>query len=242
MTVENTAIDPGRHLGDVMSRVARQLQEEHGDVEGTLQAITAAAVATVPGAQECGISYVIGRREVEPRASTGDLPRELDALQQRLRQGPCLDAIWEHRIVRVDDLPADQRWPRFAERAGARGIRSMLCFQLFVAADQLGAMNLYSRAVGAFDDESQEIGQVFAGHAAIALAGAEHEEHLRAGMNSRDLIGQAKGILMERYRLTAEQAFGALARVSQEQNRRLVEIARELAETGALPVREDRTG
>jgi hypothetical protein len=88
---------------------------------------------------------------------------------------------------------------------------------------------------GAFDDEGQEIGQMLAGHAAVALAGAEHEEHLRAGMNSRDVIGQAKGILMERYRLTAHQAFGVLARVSQEKNRKLVDIARELADTGAMP-------
>ena len=223
-----------------MSRVARQLQADHGDVESTLQAITAAAVVTVPGADECGISYVFGRRKVEPRASTGELPRHLDAVQQELGQGPCLDAVWETRVVRVDDIGTDARWPAFAVQAAEQGIGSMLCFQLFVVGNQLGAMNLYSRHSNAFDDASVDTGRIFAGHAAVALAGAEHEEHLRAGLNSRDLIGQAKGILMERFRLTALQAFDALSRVSQETNRKLVDIAAELTETGALPAREQR--
>src|SRR4051794_29985519 len=100
MTEDAATTGASRRLGDVMSRIARELQGEHGDVEATLQAITAAAVATVPGADECSVSYVIGRRKVEPRASTGELPRYLDALQQQLGQGPCLDAIWENRIVR----------------------------------------------------------------------------------------------------------------------------------------------
>jgi len=226
-----------QRLGDSMSRVARELQEEHGDVEGTLRAITSAAVHTVPGAEECGISYVIGRSRVEPRACTSDLPRAVDQLQTDLGQGPCLDAAWEQDIVRVDDLAVDRRWPEFAARAADLGVGSMMCFQLFVAGDRLGAMNLYSRNPGAFDHESQDIGLMLAGHAAVALAGAEHEENLRAAMRSRDVIGQAKGILMERYKLTAEQAFGVLTRVSQELNRKLGDIAIEVSDTGAVPVK-----
>jgi GAF domain-containing protein len=228
-------------LGDVMSRVARQLQEEHGDVEGTLQAITAAAVRIVPRAEECGISYVMGRSMVQPRAWSGDLPRQMDALQERLGQGPCLDAVWVEEVVRVDDVGDDDRWPAFAREASELGVGSMLCFQLFVVGDHLGAMNLYARTPGAFDEESQEIGLILAGHAAVALAGAEHEEHLRAGMDSRDLIGQAKGILMERHKLTAVHAFDVLAHASQELNRKLLDIAHEVTETGALPER-DRPG
>ncbi len=111
----------------------------------------------------------------------------------------------------------------------------MLCYQLFVEGGQLGGLNLYARTPGAFDDESQEIGLMLASHAAVALAGAEHEEDLRIGMGSRDLIGQAKGILMERYQLTADQAFGVLRRVSQETNRKLADIAAELTDTRAVP-------
>jgi GAF domain-containing protein len=232
--------DLTQHLSDAMSRLARQLQGEHGDVEGTLQAITAAAITTVPHADECGISYVVGRRSIEPRAWTSDLPRLVDSLQERLGQGPCIDAVWEQQIVRVDDVGADQRWPDFASRAAELGVGSMMCFQLFVVGDQLGALNLYSRTRGAFDDASQEIGLLFASHAAVALAGAEHEADLRTGMGSRDVIGQAKGILMERHKLTADQAFGVLARVSQEMNRKLIDIARELTDTGVVP-RDSRT-
>jgi len=225
----------GESLGDVMSQVARQLQQEHGDVEATLRGITRSAVGTVPGAAECGISYVIGRATVEPRAWTSDLPKDVDSLQNGLHEGPCLDAIWENKVVSVDDVGADGRWPQFARRAPQLGVGSMLCFQLFVEGDNLGALNVYGREPGAFDDESQEIGLMFAGHAAVALASAEHEENLRGGMVNRDLIGQAKGILMERHRLTADQAFAVLIRTSSLTNRKLRDIADELTTTGHLP-------
>lgn len=191
-----------------MSRIARDLHAEHGDVEATLQAITAAAVHAVPDADDCGITYVVRRRQVQSRAWSSELPRSVDVLQEELGQGPCLDAVWEHPVVRVDDVGTDGRWPRFAPRAAELGAGSMMCFQLFVAGDHLGALNLYSRTAGAFDDDGQEIGLMFAGHAAVALAGAVHEQHLHAGLRNRDVIGQAKGILMERHKLTADQAFG----------------------------------
>src|SRR3954465_2992518 len=118
----HSAPESPRPLGDVMSRVARQLQEEHGDVEATLQAITSSATRTVPHADECGISYVLGRRRIEPRAWTSDLPRVVDSLQERLRQGPCMDAAWEQQVVRVDDVGADERWPEFAREASGLGV------------------------------------------------------------------------------------------------------------------------
>ena len=227
--------DSGENLGDVMSRAARTLQEEHGDVEATLQTITELAIGTVPNAEDCSISYVIARKKVEPRASSSELPGKVDALQGEIEQGPCLDAVWEQEVVRVDDVRADDRWPQFAAKASDLGVGSMMCFQLFVEGDQLGALNLYSRTPGAFDDECEEIARMLAAHASVALAGAEHESNLRKGMDNRDLIGQAKGILMERHKLTADQAFGVLARVSQNMNRKLVDVARELSETGAVP-------
>ncbi len=235
MTPSRGGSDARPHLGEVMGRVARRMQEEHGDVDATLRAVTASAVATVPHASECSISYVTGRREVESRASTGDLSREVDALQGRLGEGPCLDAVWEEEVVRVDDVAAEQRWPRFAREAAALGAGSMMCSQLFVSGDQLGALNLYSRDPGVFDDEAQEIGMMLAAHAAVAIAGAEHEQNLRRAVDRRDLIGQAEGILMERYEITADQAFGVLARVSQQTDRRLADIARGLDDTGTVP-------
>ena len=222
-------------LAEVMSRVARELQGEHGHTEATLQTITAAAVQTVPGAEDCGISFVVARKRVEPRAWTSELPRAVDRLQTELGEGPCLDAVWEQEVVRVDDVRNDGRWPRFGQRAADLGVGSQLCFRLFVGGQSLGALNLYARAPGGFDDESRDIGLVFASHAAIALSGAEHEEQLRAAMVHRDVIGQAKGILMERHQLTAEQAFLVLARASSLTNRKLSDLADELSTTGRLP-------
>lgn len=129
-------------ISEVMGQVARELQQEHGDVGATLEAITRSAVTSVPGADDCGITLVTGRRKVESRAPTGDMPREVDVLQDRLGEGPCLDAIYEQVTVRIDDLGAEERWPSFTEGAAGLGIGSMLSFQLFVTSGNLGALNL----------------------------------------------------------------------------------------------------
>ncbi len=222
-------------LGEVMGQVARSLQEEHGDVESTLQTLTATAVGIVPGAEECTVTYVTGRRRVEPRAATSDLPREVDEMQDRIQEGPCLHAVWDEQTVRVEDMRTETRWPRFAAEAVELGVLSSLSVQLFVEGDNLGALNLYARRPHAFSEESEDVGLVLAAHAAVAVAAAQNEEHLRRAVSSRDLIGQAKGILMERYRITADQAFQVLARVSQQTNRKLVDVAEELTRTGAVP-------
>ena len=228
---------PGQ-LAQVLSHVARQLQEEHGDVEATMQAITRAAVGTVPGADACGITFVTGRRRLESRAATSQTPRDVDALQERLGEGPCVDAVWDEKVVRVDDVARDHRWPRFAAEAPRLGVGSMLCFQLFVEADHLGALNIYASSPHSFETEAQDVGLVLASHAAVALAGAQQEATLRAGMTNRDLIGQAKGILMERYKLTASQAFALLVRTSSVTNRKLRDLAEELSTTGELRGRD----
>ncbi|WP_448624824.1 GAF and ANTAR domain-containing protein [Geodermatophilus sp. URMC 64] len=224
-------------LGDVMSHLARSLQRQHGDVEATLEAITAGAVGAVPGAEAASVSYVQGRRRVESRAATGDLPRKVDDVQTRLQEGPCLDSVWHQKTVRIDDMAAEERWPRFAAEAAGLGIGSNLSLQLFVEGDNLGALNLYAGRPHAFGEESEDVGLVFATHAAVALSGAQQEENLQRAVSSRDLIGQAKGILMERYRLTGDQAFALLVGASSRTNRRLLDIAEELSATGDLPER-----
>ena len=211
-------------LGEVMSSVARDLQEEHGDVEATLRGILKAAAQTTPGAEECGVTYVVGRDQLESRAGTSALPKKVDALQCRLQEGPCIDAVWKNKVVRVDDVAGEGRWPRFTRDASGLGVVSMLCFQLFAEGSSFGALSLYGRVPNAFDDESEGIGLVFAGHAAVALVGAQHEDNLRTGMAHRDVIGQAKGILMERHKLTADLAFAALVRASSVTNRKLLDI------------------
>jgi transcriptional regulator with GAF, ATPase, and Fis domain len=222
-------------LRDIMGEVARTLRHEHGDIDATLQTITSGAVNAVPGAEDGGISYVIARRKVESRAWTGELAHDADRLQNRVREGPCLDAIWTHVVVRIDDMATETRWPRFAADAARMGVGSCLSFQLFVEHDRLGALNLYARTAHAFDAESEEVGRVFASHAAVALSGAQTEDNLRKAMTSRDVLGQAKGILMERYKLTSDQAFHTLTRASMETNRKIIDVAEELCQTGSMP-------
>jgi len=221
-------------LGAVMGRIARTLQEEHGDVEHTLTSITGAAVSTVPGTDWASISLVAGRRVVA-RAPTAEVAGELDALQTEFDEGPCLDSLRDQETVRVEDFTEEHRWPRFAAAAVRLGARSLLSFQLFTDGDNLGALNLYAAHPRSFDADSETVGQVFAAHAAIALSAARQEQNLRRAIDKRDLIGQAKGILMERHRLTAAQAFAVLARASTHTNRKLFDIADELTTTGTMP-------
>jgi hypothetical protein len=110
----------------------------------------------------------------------------------------------------------------------------MLSLRLWVRGDDLGALNLYGRRPYAFDEESEQVGLLFVSHAAVAMAGAQKHDEMVAGLATRDLIGQAKGILMERYRIDAVRAFALLVRASQHSNRKLRDVATELAATGDL--------
>jgi GAF domain-containing protein len=220
-------------LAVTLSLVARSLQDE-SSVQGTLDAIASAAVDTVPGARYAGLMLVRARRHIDTRAGTDDVVQLVDQAQFDTGEGPCLSAIFDQRTVRVANMSAEPRWPRFAARAIALGVRSMLSFQLFVEHDNLGALNLYADSADAFTDESEHVGLLFAAHAAVAMSDAQRLEQLDRAAEVRDLIGQAKGILMERHKLTAIQAFEALVRASQRTNTKLVDVARHLANTGEL--------
>ncbi|CAM02051.1 GAF domain-containing protein [Saccharopolyspora erythraea NRRL 2338] len=198
------------------------------DVEATLRAITQAAVATVPGADCAGISWV-ERRRVTAQAPTHELVAYCDQLQTKLGEGPCLQAIRSQDTVVVEDLTVDQRWPEFAAHAVERGVRSMLSFRLFVARETLGALNLYSCSPGRFGENARIVGELFAAHAAVVVSGKRREDQLSQALLTRDVIGQAKGILMERYGITAEQAFDRLIAASQAANMKLREVAAKLA-------------
>ena len=226
---------PSRGLAAATSDLARSLQSVHGDVEGTLQMITARVLTGIPGAGHAGITLVTDSGRLESRATTGAMPEKLDALQAEVGEGPCLQALWAQQTVRVDDLASDERWTAFTSRAVEAGVRSMLCFQLFVRGRTLGALNLYAEQPRAFPQESEAIGLVFATHAAIALSAAQEIEQLRTARDSYAIIGQATGILMERYGLDADRAFAALSRTSQDTNTRLREVARRVVTTGAFP-------
>ena len=227
-------VDTSDGLAHLLAGFAREVQRQP-DRAAVLQAVVVGALRTVPGAQEGSITLVLGRRKVLSQAASSALPQQVDAVQEEVGQGPCLETAFEQHTVLVPDLADDQRWPRFSARAAELGVRSMLSFQLYVEGDNLGALNLFSRDVDGFDEQSVVVGELFAAHAAVAYAAAQRESALERALVSRELVGQAQGILMERERLTADQAFAALQRSSQRRNLKLAEVARRLVETGDLP-------
>lgn len=220
-------------LATRLAYLARSMQEKE-DVQATLDAIVHAAVDTIPGAQHASLSVIKSRREVVTRASTNDLPRALDQAQYDTGQGPCLDTLFQQQTVRVNDLDAEQRWPDFIERAKGLGAGSMLVVQLYVNGDRgdLGGLNLSNESKEAFSEESEQVALVLAAHAAVAMSDAQETEHLRKMVSRRDLIGMAKGVLVERHKMTPDQAFALLSRASQESNRKLLDVAEELVHTG----------
>ncbi|MGY2002081.1 GAF and ANTAR domain-containing protein [Blastococcus sp. SYSU DS1024] len=229
---QDTAAGSGELAGR-LADAARDLQRQTSK-QAVMDKIVTLAAEMVPGAGDASITMVRRRRLAYSAAATGDRPRAFDRLQEQTRQGPCMDALREERAVRVDDLIADERWPDLAARAGGVGVRSLMCFQLFVHGDDLGALNLLSDEPAAFTEAAEHVGLLLASHAAVAVADAQELEHVNTALVHRDVIGQAKGILMERLKITADQAFGVLAKVSQETNRKLHQVAEELARTGSL--------
>ena len=221
-------------LAQTLSALARTLEAED-NTSLMLNDLVAAAVAQIPGVDEGSISVVRARRDVISQSPSSDLPKRIDALQAETGEGPCLDAAFRELVVRVPDMRTESRWPHFAARAAEAGAGSMLSLRLWVEGDDLGALNLYGRRPNAFDEESEQVGLLFVSHAAVAMAGAQKQDQLIGSLDARDLIGQAKGILMERYKVDAQKAFALLVRASQHTNRKLRDVAAELAMTGQLP-------
>ncbi len=177
--------------------------------------------------------YVAG--SFEPQAVLGAAPAPLDALQQRSKHGPCIDSSRDQVVVRIRDVQESDESAEFIELATSRGVRSMLCLPLWVDDTRLGSLSLYSGQVRDFNDRDARVASLLATHAALVLSDALRAEHLRRAIAGRDVIGQAKGILMERHRITADEAFVRLSKASQNTNRKLADLAAELVETGAVP-------
>lgn len=217
------------------SRVARSMSMAFG-VADTLESAAAGAVEIIPHAVHAGISMVYQDQPIETQAATDQLVRRGDELQYELNDGPCLQSIYQQETVQSDDLTRETRWPEWSRRVASElGVRSMLCFQLFISEDSLGALNLYAEDVAAFDEVDRSTGLALAAHIAVALASAQHYETLQAAIISRTVIGQAEGMLMQRYGLDAAQSFAVLTRMSQHAHRRLRDVAADLVRDGITP-------
>jgi hypothetical protein len=209
-----------------MNAVAESLSEP-GDLKETLGHIIGSAKQNVPGADHVSISFRQGNGRLETLASTDPLPEKLDAVQYDLGEGPCYDAVTDANVVYSANLALDPRWRLFGAQAAALGVHSQMAIRLHADTKTRTGLNFYSRQISAFD-EPDELIALFASHARIALGYAQEVDNLNAAVSTRKIIGEAIGIIRERYQMSEQRAFEFLVRVSQSSNIKLRLVAQEI--------------
>ncbi len=200
------------------------------DVEQTLSRVTELAVNLIDGADYADV-MLVGDDGFRSVARLRQLLLSSTRVQLSLDEGPCLAAATGHSTIRSDDLEAEARWPQFAAAAVAAGIRSMLSFQLFTHRSGSGALNLLSQRPYAFDPACEAMGAMLATYAAIALMHADQQRQFDSALASRDLIGQAKGMIMKGYSVNAVVAFEMLVKLSQNSNTPIREVAQRIIDS-----------
>lgn len=209
----------------VVGRLADSLKP--GDLDETIQSLTRAAVEILPGVDYASISIRHQDGSLRSHALTADFLEELDESQYAMQEGPCYDGVTNNAFTVCGNLRADPRYPNYGRQAEAAGIRSQAGVRLFESARSMGALNLYSRTAGALADIAF-LTALFTQHARTAIAYAGQIDQLSQAMVSRQRIGQAVGVVMERFQLPEDRAFAYLARVSQDSNIKVREIADEI--------------
>ena len=216
---------------DAVAAAARELQTASaGDL---MQQIVDIAVASIAGCTFAGVSTVRNGRPTSPVVSDPNV-FAIDELQYSMDVGPCLEAMRGSDVmVLAPDLAEDPRFQPFGEAAAAQGCRAVLAHRLYVDSQSLGSLNLYSDEIDGFSDDDQRRSIVLAALASLALHAmllALDHEGLREAVRSRDVIGQAKGILMLRQGIDADAAFAELQRLSQSRNTKLRDVAGTIVE------------
>jgi GAF domain-containing protein len=231
--------DPASELALDFAEAARLLFAA-GSVTDTLAQVVGLATATIEGCDFAGL-FLLENDVVTSPIQTDPIVNEIDALQHKSGEGPCLDAVTQRQIFYAVDVADDPRWARFGPQASATGIRSVLALPL-TTDGSLGALNLYARYPAAFGVVDRAAAVLLASLAGLAVTVAHsHEDEERRADNlstalaTREVIGQAQGILMERERISGAQAFDVLRRASQHLNRKLRDVAQDLVDTGERP-------
>ncbi|MET0694369.1 MAG: GAF and ANTAR domain-containing protein [Propionibacteriaceae bacterium] len=198
------------------------------DVNELLHLICLSAIDAVPGAEYAGITLADRHGRLDTPAATHPLVLQVDALQYRLRQGPCVDAIQGQWQARSDNLGVDTRWPDYGPLAAELGIVSQLGIELFDEPGLMAGLNLYSSAAGAFDDDTVEAAMLFAIQATHTLGRVMTQKQVTEAMTTNTAIGRATGVVMQRFRLSADRAFELLTRVSRIQDVTLETLANQI--------------
>ncbi|MBD3925632.1 GAF and ANTAR domain-containing protein [Nocardioides cavernae] len=224
-----------RHeFGRRLAEAARGMSEARHPAD-TLQRIATMAVELIDACDVAGVCVLRSGRN-DTCAHTHASLQVMDDLQHDLAEGPAMGGPPIADVVSVGDLSTDAPWPRWGSEVVDRtGVRAYLGFRLFVEGDSIGMLNLYAYEPDAFDHEDKLDGLVAAAHASVALSATVRHDQMHTALTSRQLIGEATGILRERFALTSDQAFAVLKRLSSEQNIKLFAVAQQVVETGTLP-------
>jgi GAF domain-containing protein len=226
-------------LGMLHQQLARVVLVER-DLHEVLTEIVRIARRALPGSEACSITLIRDERGFTA-AFDGQLAMDADELQYERGYGPCLDAGRSGELFVVTDMRTEERWPDYAKHCAELGVFSSLSVPLPFQGATIGALNNYATTTDAFGESDVALGEEAAAFVAIAVANAEAAAkatddvaNMRRAMASRSVIEQAKGILMERYKITSEQAFTLLTHASQRSNVKLREVSEELTMTGVL--------
>lgn len=209
-------------------------------LESVVRTVTELTARVLPGKPIASVTIVRGDQP-STVATSGQLALDLDLEQYRLGSGPCLSAATTGRASEIPDTRSDQQWPEFAALAAKAGCGTMLSVPLPVRGQVCGALNVYARELTAADQGTRDLLARLTAHAVVPVANMylyeaaiERADHLQAALDSRAVIDQAKGILMERFKLTPDLAFQALTRVSMESNTKVRDVAARFVATGEL--------
>ncbi|MCW2579231.1 MAG: hypothetical protein JWR82_832 [Blastococcus sp.] len=244
--MSNAPVSPSDSAQQALEQLGRLTLREHS-METLLQRVVDLAKTVMPGNPEASISLFVQDKPTTP-VSTGQLAVDCDETQYGNGEGPCLHAATSGELVEIADMEAETRWSAYVREATARGARSSLSVPLLLDDGLAGALNIYARKPHAFDEDSRVTATRFAPYAAVAVANMHAyqnarlmADNLQLALESRAVIDQAKGIVMERHKLTPDQAFQVLAEASMRTNRKLRDVAEHLVTTGELITPSDRS-
>jgi GAF domain-containing protein len=246
MTLQNSDIEPVGVVTDAdvtpdapamsesaLAEAARQVAD-NPEVSKALQSVVDLAMTSC-NCSGASVTLVRADGGAETTATSDALVEQADDLQYAFDEGPCLRAAEQGGAYLITNTAADTRWPKWGPAVAALGLNSVLSIHLFTDHRVLGALNLYYESIVDFSEDEVEVAKVVAAHASVALAKLRSERDLWRAIDSRHLIGQAQGILMERFKLGPEKSFSVLRRYSQQHNMKLHEVAGSLVRTGRLP-------
>lgn len=230
---------PGMHDGgvadtaDAFSRLALEMHDADGLAE-TVDAVVEFALHAL-NCEYAGVALRAPGGRPEVPAVTDPVVAEIYAFQLAGAEGPLVLCMEQRMEVAVPDVLQDVRWPEWSKKVLDLGVRSVLDVPLWTNAGAVGVLGLYSKRPDAFGPDEHAVATILARHAAVAVATARREEHLKVAVDARKLVGEAMGILMERYNLTGDQSFQVLRRYSQDTNTKLHEVAQKLIAGRHLP-------